>query len=196
MLNYDKMDEVLDNLEACADNLKNFSQTQTQFDKALEALSLTFNQIKEEKAKIEELIASVKQIEDTHNSIDEKIAVVLQDYKKLHSSFEYLELELKKNTAAISEINNALTKDLQAKFEQLESKFTEQTSAVSKILYDLKNDLQAVNALAVENKNAIHNVESELSDSKRRNKGLKMAVFAGIGISIITLVVSIVGLFI
>lgn len=126
MLNYDKMDEVLNNLEAQADDLKKLSKTQEQFENALNDLAHTIenitqilNNIKVERENIEKLVESVEKLETAHQSIETKIETVLQDYKKVHSSFEYIELELKKNTAAVAEIQSELKKDLHNELESV-----------------------------------------------------------------------------
>lgn len=126
MLNYNKMDEVLNNLETQADSLKMLSKTQVQFENALselaqilENIALLINNIKAERKDAEILVDSVEKLEAAHNAIEVKIETVLQDYKKVHSSFEYIELELKKNTSAVAEIQRELEKDLHKEIESV-----------------------------------------------------------------------------
>lgn len=167
MLNYNKMDEVLNNLEAQVDNFKSLSSVQEKFEGALSELSQSLAAIKIEREQVERLVNSITELETTHKEIDGKIETVLQDYKKLHSSFEYLELELKKNIAIVNDIQN-----------------------------DIKKGTQDSNNFFTENKNQMSKLQDELSNSKRNNKKLITSIFAGIGISILTLILSIVGLFI
>lgn len=108
MLNYDKMDEVLDNLDKAADSLKQVSELQTKFDNALGGVQKTIDEIKTENANVERMIAAVQELSLTHKSISDNIETILQDYKKLHSAFEYLELELKKNASAVNEVQKEL----------------------------------------------------------------------------------------
>ena len=160
MLNYDKMDEVLNNLDGAADSLKQVSELQAKFDKALDEVQEAVTGIKTENTNVERLIGAVKELSLTHKSISDKIETILQDYKKLHSAFEYLELELKKNASAVNEIQKELNLSL-----RMTASFADET-------------------------------KNELAVAKERDKKFKFAIFAGIGISIITLAAVIVGFFI
>lgn len=203
MLNYNKMDEVLINLETQADNLKSLSETQTHFENALDKLSQNLNEIQIEREQVEQLVKSVEGLENTHKAIDDKIETVLQDYKKLHSSFEYIELELKKNTSAVNEIQSDLNKEingLYTSFTKMQGELNNAINSLSTSLTDihseLQKDLQEINSISSENNNKLSIIQNELESSKRSNKNLAIGIFVGVGISIVTLVLSVIGMFI
>ena len=150
MINYNKMDEVLNNLERQAEDLRSLSKEQEAFEKALGELSQLHKDIQTEREKVETIADAIKNIESAHASIDRNIETVLQDYKKLHSSFEYLELELRKNACLMGEVQDKL-----------------------------KNEIQE----------GVKNVN-------KRNNRIAIGVYIGVGFSIATFILAIVGLLI
>lgn len=144
------MDEILNNLETQADGLKSLSKLQESFENALGDLSQVVKDIQTERENVEKIADSIKDLESIHASTDRKIETVLQDYKKLHSSFEYMELELRKNASLLEDNCNELKKEIQ----------------------------------------------EGVANINKRNKKITIGVFVGIGFSITTFVLSIVGLLI
>ena len=171
MLNYEKMDEVIDDLGKCAENLQELSAIQEKFDEALGQLSETVKEIGNERESVERIQSAFEDVQNTYRSIDANIATVLQDYKKLHSAFEYIELELKKNDSALREMHDGLEKSLR----EIQDGQAQAAAAGKELQAELKN---------------------ELAGTKRRSKITMSSVFAGIGLSVACLVLSIVALLI
>lgn len=144
------MDEILNNLETQADGLKSLSKLQEAFENALGDLSQVVKDIQTERENVEKIADSIKELESIHASTDSNIETVLHDYKKLHSSFEYMELELRKNASLLEDNRNELKKEIQ----------------------------------------------EGVANINKHNKKITMGVFVGIGFSITTFVLSIVGLLI
>ncbi len=129
MLNYDKMDDVLKNLDECVDDIKEISKTQ----ETLEGIALKMNeaifQINDTKNIILKNVENIELIEKKHEDIERNIESVLQDYKKIHSAFEYVEIETKKTTAQLEalKINQEEKIDgLKRTLEEIEEKRKEQ----------------------------------------------------------------------
>ena len=117
MLNYDKMDEVLNNLDKYANEVKSVSETQEKLDNTISKIDQTISNLNETKGTITSSAKTLENIENVHNKIEEDIVTVLQNYKKTNSAFEYLELELKNIRASLDSI-----KEEQAKvFEKIEN---------------------------------------------------------------------------
>ena len=113
MLNYNKMDEVLNNLETQVDNFKNIVEIQARLEGVLGELSQVHSEIKNEREKSERFVVSVEGLESAHKAIDDKIETALQDYKGIHSNIELIEAEIEKNASEISELQSESKRSLQ-----------------------------------------------------------------------------------
>ena len=111
MLNYNKMDEVLNNLETQVDNFKNIVEIQARLEGVLGELSQVHSEIKNEREKSERFVVSVEGLESAHKAIDDKIETALQDYKEIHSNIELIEVEM--NASEISELQSESKRSLQ-----------------------------------------------------------------------------------
>ena len=69
MLNYNKMDEVLNNLETQVDNFKNIVEIQARLEGVLGELSQVHSEIKNEREKSERFVVSVEGLESAHTAI-------------------------------------------------------------------------------------------------------------------------------
>ena len=99
MINYGEMDKVIERLNSSALEVEKLTKTQEQIKAAeeklmeskaeIEALTSNFNE------ETKETKLALERIEEEHIAINAKMDEVLGDYKKLHSSFEFIEISLK-----------------------------------------------------------------------------------------------------
>ncbi len=96
MINYDEIEQVVENLKNLTSNLKSMGETQA-------TLGGLTDKIDNSKATLEEINLSlgkhfdtIEEMEKDHSKIALQLETVIQDYKKLNSAFELLEIELKK----------------------------------------------------------------------------------------------------
>ncbi|PWM73353.1 MAG: hypothetical protein DBX59_05155 [Bacillota bacterium] len=108
MLNYDKMNSVLDNLDSCAESLSSIVDTQKTLETLSNKVESTISELKQNSNNIQEYTNSVAILEKAHFDISNKIDNVMQDYQKLHSAFEYLEIELKKTNSVLDTVKTEL----------------------------------------------------------------------------------------
>lgn len=138
MLNYNKMDEVLNNLETQVDNFKNIVEIQARLEGVLGELSQAHSEIKNEREKSERFVVSVEGLESAHKAIDDKIETALQDYKEIHSNIELIEAEIEKNASEISELQS-----------------------------ESKRSLQEIYSLSVKNEKALSTIENKINSFSR-----------------------------
>ena len=116
MINYNEMEKVIQDLNNYVEKLQKTTESQKKIDDSLVQLEKIKANINEIQETIKNYTESIKGIESNHKVLNSQVEEVLQDYKKLHSAFELLDIELKK---------------INAKNENFE-----------KLLQDSKNELQ------------------------------------------------------
>lgn len=123
MIEYKEMDNVVKQLNLYIDKIEKFTQTQEKLNISISEIDKIKNEIlvtKEDIKKFEELVGdytqAIKDLENQHNIIKSQFDTVLRDYKNLHSSYELLEIELKKVDSKIDGCN----KDIEELSEKID----------------------------------------------------------------------------
>lgn len=127
MIDYKSMDNVIINLNHFADKLQKTVETQQKLNQVIDEVALIRDDVKKTEEVIEKYTISIKELEDEHNILNNQIEVILQDYKKLHSSFEFFEIELKK----INEFN--------VEFKERQIDLIESTKGIETQIAELKS---------------------------------------------------------
>ena len=175
MLNYDKMDSVLQNLDDCVENMKNVSETQEKLEDALTKIETVVSELRESKTAMTTSVEAIEKIEKTHEDISLNIEAVLQDYKKIHSAFEFVELELKKTSSSIESLKAEIIEKLDEANKQV--KITRET-LVERIETAKNEGLQHFNEVSENNHNK-----------------LMKGIYVSIGISACAVILLLIGLF-
>lgn len=145
MIDYKEMDNVVKQLNLYIDKIEKFTQTQEKLNISISEIDKIKNEIlvtKEDIKKFEELVGdytqAIKDLENQHNIIKSQFDTVLRDYKNLHSSYELLEIELKKVDSKIEDCNKnilVLDENMKNGFELIKSEH----KMLSENLNDISN---------------------------------------------------------
>lgn len=167
MINYNDMENVIQALNIYVDKMQNIADTQKKLDEAKAELSEVKTKIANSELKIEKYTEIIINLETKHDYIKSQFETVLQDYIKLHSAFELLNIEIKK----INIQNQTLEKSI----EDLKSLTNETKRIISDIQQSQKETI----------KKQIRNA-----------KITKICICTLITLTVAVLITSIIGLFI
>ena len=109
MIDYNEMEKVIKNLNEYVSKVQQMSKVQGKLDETLSGVSNIAESLSQIDNDLKDYSTTIAELEDKHRIITSQFDTVLQDYKKLHSSFELLDIELKKITLQNEDFNNALT---------------------------------------------------------------------------------------
>ena len=177
MLDYNKMDEVLKNLDVSAKNLKSTSEVHEKLEKAEKDLKEALGELQKEREGLQASVDIMDEFGQDHKILREKVENVLADYKLLKSSYDFLEMELKKTNSNLEELDD--------KFEDMKTSF--------KLI---EKGLEEVNGVCRRNGLLLNNIKTEQEDAKAKNKTLKSLAITGMLFAFGCLVMSVVGIFI
>ncbi len=165
MIDYKEMDNVVKQLNLYIDKIEKFTQTQEKLNISISEIDKIKNEIlvtKEDIKKFEELVGdytqSIKDLENQHNIIKSQFDTVLRDYKNLHSSYELLEIELKKVDSKIDDCN----KDIKELSEKIDSKIEDCNKNILVLDENMKNSFELIKSehkMLSENLNDISNTQ-------------------------------------
>lgn len=96
MIDYKSMEKVIQDLNNYVDRLHETVKTQEKLDGTIEILVNLKNKIEEYNNEVCQYTKKIEVLEEQHGFIKNQFETVLYDYKKLHSAFELLDIELKK----------------------------------------------------------------------------------------------------
>ena len=108
MINYNEMEKVIQDLNNYVEKIQKTTESQKRIDESVEQLEKIKESISEIADNIKQYTDSIQGIESKHETLNSQVDIVLQDYKKLHSAFELLDIELKKINAKNESFENLL----------------------------------------------------------------------------------------
>lgn len=165
MIDYKEMDNVVKQLNLYIDKIEKFTQTQEKLNISISEIDKIKNEIlvtKEDIKKFEELVGdytqAIKDLENQHNIIKSQFDTVLRDYKNLHSSYELLEIELKKIDSKIDGCN----KDIKELSEKIDLKIEDCNKNILVLDENMKNSFELIKSehkMLSENLNDISNTQ-------------------------------------
>ena len=165
MIDYKEMDNVVKQLNLYLDKIEKFTQTQEKLNISISEIDKIKNEIlvtKEDIKKFEELVGdytqAIKDLENQHNIIKSQFDTVLRDYKNLHSSYELLEIELKKVDSKIDGCN----KDIKELSEKIDLKIEDCNKNILVLDENMKNSFELIKSehkMLSENLNDISNTQ-------------------------------------
>ena len=97
MIDFKEMDKVVKDLNNYVEKLQKTEETQKQLMETIKELGEIKNSITNSENSINLNTKNIEELEKTHEAIKLQFDSVLQDYKKLHSAFELIDIELKKS---------------------------------------------------------------------------------------------------
>ncbi|MBR4002811.1 MAG: hypothetical protein IKI95_01910 [Clostridia bacterium] len=96
MIDYKEMEKVIQNLNLYVEKMQKISDSQQKMSEFVEELNRIKENIGLVEVSLNKYTKSIEELESKHETIKSQIDTVLQDYKKLHSTFELLDIRLKK----------------------------------------------------------------------------------------------------
>lgn len=96
MIDYKEMENVIQALNEYVLKLQKISSTQQKLDDSIKEFITIKSHMEIIKETIDKYTKTIETLENKHEDIKSQFDTVLQDYKKLHSAFELLDIELKK----------------------------------------------------------------------------------------------------
>ena len=117
MINYNEMEKVIQDLNNYVEKIQKTTESQKRIDESVEQLEKIKESIKEFANNVKQYTDSLQGIESKHETLITQFDTVLQDYRKLHSAFELIDIELKK----ISVNNENFEKKLSETKSELEN---------------------------------------------------------------------------
>ena len=96
MINYNEMEKVIQDLNNYVEKIQKTTESQKRIDESVEQLEKIKESIKEFANNVKQYTDSLQGIESKHETLITQFDTVLQDYRKLHSAFELIDIELKK----------------------------------------------------------------------------------------------------
>ena len=205
------MEKVIQDLNNYVEKLQKNAETQKKLDESIEELIRIKENVKSIENTVDTYTKTLKEIENKHDTISNQFASVLQDYKKLHSAFELLDIELKKINAKNENFENLLL-DFKATQQEVSEKTINEinkTKVQNQVGFDKTQTLiqdiyEQINTKLIELEIKNNTLLEILQDSKveileLQNKNMKKnKIWFSVltGIAGLILVLTIVGLFI
>ena len=190
MLDYNKMDEVLKNLDVSAKNLKSTSQVHEKLEKAEKDLKEVLGELQKEREGLQASVDIMDEFGQDHKILREKVENVLADYKLLKAGYDFLEMELKKTNSNLEELDDKF-EDMKTSFKLIE-KGLEEVNGICKdnglllndskkeqednfkdiktTLKHIENDLAEVNGVCKDNGLLLDNLKKEQEDKFKEVK--------------------------
>lgn len=169
MIDYKEMDNVVKQLNLYIDKIEKFTQTQEKLNISISEIDKIKNEIlvtKEDIKKFEELVGdytqAIKDLENQHDIIKSQFDTVLRDYKNLHSSYELLEIELKKVDSKIDGCN----KDIKELSEKIDLKIEDCNKNILVLDENMKNSFELIKS---EHKKLSGNLDDISNTQKMQN---------------------------
>lgn len=144
MIDYKEMEKVIQDLNNYVEKLQKTSETQKKLDESIEELVKIKESIKDIEKAVGQYTKFLEELESKHDTIKSQFDTVLQDYKKLHSAFELLDIELKKINSQNESFDKSLV-ELKLLTNEIKNEF-------SKVQVTQKSILEQQNLLAKKNK--------------------------------------------
>ena len=190
MLDYNKMDNVLKNLEDTTQNMKSVTELQEYLKEQISSLNEVKKEIEESNTSISNMLSiqekgfidheeCLHDIEERHKDLNDKIDRVFEDYKKLNSAFELLELGLKRNAALIEDVKGVADNGKKI--------LDEHSGMLSEIKVALDNLAKVLDEHTI-------SLSSIKSTVRKQNKGLICGMIIGGVFIVATFVISLIGL--
>lgn len=209
MLDYNKMDNVLKNLEDATQNMKSVTELQEYLKGQICVLDEVRKEIEQSNISISNMLSiqekgftnheeCLHDIEERHKELNDKIDRVFEDYKKLNSAFELLELGLKRNVALIEDVKGVADNGKKILDEHTISLSSIKSTVeeIDKTLKELDLRIQNTERSLFEILKEIEIINKEISIVKKQNKGLICGMIIGGVFIVATFVISLIGLFV
>jgi chromosome segregation ATPase len=163
MIDYKEMERVIQDLNSYVEKLHKTEETQKMLGDTINQLAELCNNIGYAENKIEQYTKVIVELESTHDVIKSQFDTVLQDYKKLHSAFELLDIELKKSNAKYEGLQICMT-EVRDLSKNIEVEISKLNIAEEKILNNQQSGFSKLESLINENKECIVNNQQEVFD--------------------------------
>lgn len=197
------MDKVIEDLNNYVNKLQKTAESQKRLDETIDELLKIKTNVKEIENTINDYTNSIQTLEQKHDVIKSQFATVLQDYKKLHSAFELLEIELKKTNVHQEKMQEFLSTLLEVS-KATSSNISKINISEEKILQNQQESLEKQDKYFVSTYSSIQEIKNtqssfqkellqKLNNSEKKNK-IYFAILTAIGGIVFAL--AIVGLFI
>lgn len=160
MIDYKEMEKVIQNLNNYVEKLKNINETQSKLDDTILELIKIRDSIQNVKTTIDGYSKNIVELENRHNDIKTQIDTVLQDYKKLHSAFELLDIELKKLNTRQESLEKILL-DINELTKVINKTVSQITLAEENILKSQQEDFKNLKALTTDNFAKVLEIQEE-----------------------------------
>ena len=154
MINYNEMEKVIQDLNNYVEKIQKTTESQKRIDESVEQLEKIKESIKEFANNVKQYTDSLQGIESKHETLITQFDTVLQDYRKLHSAFELIDIELKKISVnnenfekklleTKSELEK-LTNITTCGFNSTQEAINEKSSLFEKQLLETKSELENI----------------------------------------------------
>ena len=150
MIDYKEMENVIQNLNNYVEKLKNINETQSKLDNTIAELIKIQETIQNFKDIINDYSKNINELENRHNDIKSQFDTVLQDYKKLHSAFELLDIELKKLNTRQENVEKSLI-DINELIKAIKQTVSQITIAEENILKSQQDSFDSLKKLTSDN---------------------------------------------
>ena len=146
----------------------------------------------------------IKQIEDAHAGIDKKIETILQDYKKIHSAFEIVELELKKTASAIDSVKIEMVALLDETNKKNITLYQSLSSNIESVKAEMIEKLNEANKqVKITRETLVERIETAKNEglqhfnevSENNHNKLMKGIYVSIGLSACAVILSMISLF-
>lgn len=148
MINYDEMQKVIGDLNEYVEKMEAISETQKKLDCIVGEIGALKTSISEIEKTCGDYTSTITAILSTHNALETQVERVAEDYKKLHSSFELIEIELKKFDAKIETSSAAI----QSRVESMNECIMKMASEIDEQFKIIENLVRKVEMNEVKNR--------------------------------------------